>query len=83
MPVWSSHAAGALPPGVALPLRFRYSLKLFFGIVEMCLALMRQFCLEITKPAFSHPGQAFVRSRDNCLSKPLLREPKRLSFSIV
>ena len=33
-----------------------------FGIVEMCLALMRKLVLRdhwITKPGFSHPGQTF------------------------
>ena len=36
-------------------------------------------CSGITKPGFSHPGQTFVRSRENpCFQNPCWREPQML-----
>ena len=47
-----------------------------FGIVEMCLGLMRKLRLGITKPGCSHPGQTFSGHAKTPVSKTLLREPQ-------
>ena len=45
---------------------------------KCALGSCENLCLGITKPGFSHPGQTFIRSRENpCFQNPCLWNPRR------